>query len=515
MNPRVLIRGSLKSFEFCAPLVVAVLALIGAFIALLAEAPELARIGLWIGGVCAVITVVAGGSLVKRRRWLEVTDHGLVIVDRDGRREYSDDQLRDIKVAWQHHYPDGTLKSSTCSCSLWLEDDTGVPERIDASIQTKTGQPDVLGDLAIRLCEALRERVKADLAAGRSFTGGGWTLTPEGLQMDKGSPPPAVRFDELAAASFVDGRLCVWRQGDEHPAIRIPPNSKNVGVLADVLAERVPEESGTASDAAGLGEGWGRILFERKGPVWLLWILPVAALGAGLWLVSQEEIVVGGITLAAGGLVALIAWRMRKATFRCQEHGVCKVGLFGETRLRYDEIEIFSYNAIRQFVNGIYSGTNLKLSFAGGPAAGGKDISYSTTVSGSDDDLDNLRDHVSNVIANGMAAQLAEGRSVQWTRNLRFLPEGIEWTQRGLLGVRKSPLLISYEQVVNFDVEEGRFRLYTAEGGKPIATENIAEPNFFPGFHLFLRLYTPDEEPGEDAAGADGGDAEELTDGET
>jgi hypothetical protein len=98
-----------------------------------------------------------------------------------------------------------------------------------------------------------------------------------------------------------------------------------------------------------------------------------------------------------------------------------------------------------------------------------------------------VRDHVSQLIASRMAQQLTGGRAVIWTDGLRFLPEGLEYSAKGIFG-RKPPILIPYSQIHGCDAETGTFYLWMYGKKKPVAKESVARPNFFPGYLLLARL---------------------------
>src|SRR5690606_9407551 len=100
-------------------------------------------------------------------------------------------------------------------------------------------------------------------------------------------------------------------------------------------------------------------------------------------------IALGGIAL--GLLLGAFAAHLAVADFRCQEWGVMQSNLLGKRKLLYRDIESFTYRAVRNFVNGAYTGTALYLQFTPRPGCG-RPISHSSNVQGDDDELDRLRD---------------------------------------------------------------------------------------------------------------------------
>ena len=188
------------------------------------------------------------------------------------------------------------------------------------------------------------------------------------------------------------------------------------------------------------------------------------------------------------GLAALWVLAVAQSvTFRVHEQGVVRQWLFGSQRFRYSEVDTFTYSAVRQYVKGVYSGTRFTLTFAA--LAGGKlkKLTYSRNLRNVDAELEHLRDSVSQMIAQRMAAQFAQGRAVIWTDGLRFLPEGLEYRAAGLLG-RKAPVMIPYSQISGYDANQGTYWLWIHGRKKPVVKENMALPNFFPGYVFLPRL---------------------------
>jgi hypothetical protein len=238
------------------------------------------------------------------------------------------------------------------------------------------------------------------------------------------------------------------------------------------------------------------MLFERKpgrGLVALVWLLPVAAVvvvagtaylavlrnAGGAWWVGLE-------ISAPLGLTWLLPLS-QCVTFSVHEHGVRRKWLFRTQQLKYCDVDTFTYSAVRQYVKGVYSGTNFTLTFVS--LAGGKlqKLTYARNLRNADTELDHLRDSISQIIANRMSAQFAQGRAVTWTDGLRFLPDGLEYRAAGFFG-RKAPELIPYSQISGYDLHQGMFWLWVHDRKKPVVKENMALPNFFPGYHLLPRV---------------------------
>ena len=259
------------------------------------------------------------------------------------------------------------------------------------------------------------------------------------------------------------------------------------------MRERIAPQAESSAEPSG--DRLGRILFERKPgkvTVALIWLLPVAGL-VGLAVVAIVTLIARDPKMLAGmpfiGLVALL-WALflsQSVEFRVYEHGVRRRWLFRTQQLMYSQVDSFTYSAAKQYAKGVYTGTKFTLTFAS--MAGGtlKKLTYSRKLQNADSALDHLRDHISQLIADRMAAQFARGKTIVWTEGLRFFPEGLEYRAAGFFG-RKPPVVIPYSQIHGYDTHQGMFWLWVYGRKKPVVRENMALPNFFPGYILLLRM---------------------------
>ncbi|MBM4039834.1 MAG: hypothetical protein FJ290_15110 [Planctomycetes bacterium] len=437
-----------------------------------------------------LVGLAVGVGLWLRRRWLEVTDHGFIVTDRQGRREFRDDDVRELRSYCINVYRSGLLDSRVRCLTLWVEQG-GRSEALEMACKagpSEQGLPEVLG---ARVSAGLYPRVRSAVEAGGSFAGDGWEVEKNGLWVARGPGRALLRFDEIGALGDFDNRLCIWEKGAELPAARVPCTSRNLPVLRAFLAERVAE-AGEGEAPGGPPGGLGRVLFERRRGSVYWWLLATLGVVFGAGLIAYQVLLPGAGVLAAGILFGFLALRGRRAVFRCHELGVRDIGYFGDRELRYADMDTFTYSAVRQFVNGAYTGTQLVLHF--GPRAEGekKAINYRATLSGADETLDGLCDHVSGVIGRRLAEEFAAGRAVTWTQALRFLPEGLEYRAQGFLG-RKDPVVIPYGQIANYDIQQGEMMLWAEGAEKPAVREKVSAPNFFPGLRLLEAILEPEE----------------------
>ena len=106
-----------------------------------------------------------------------------------------------------------------------------------------------------------------------------------------------------------------------------------------------------------------------------------------------------------------------------------------------------------------------------------------------DADLDKLRDHVAKLIAIRMLSDLRAGRTVPWTSDIVFLPQGLQFRRSKMLGLASGPVeIMPYEQIRGVDVNEGVFNLYSKSEAKPVVSKPVGSANFFPGYFVVLTL---------------------------
>ena len=503
MSNPVLVRGS-ESTVLVNVLRVVVGALTIGAVVLLAQ-PGLGAVAMLLAVVAVAVFVVnevTARRNAAQRRWVTDTGSGFHVLDNAGERMFHDNHVTDVILEIQEHYSAGLLKSIGRKFVVWVE---GAAEPIDMFNKFPAQKPDPLVELIKRILEGLKQRGQRRLQEGGRLDGEGWSLERGRLAIWEKSGPMVVPLEELAEIGVFSGKLCIWRKGEEHPLARIAPASRNAPVLQALLGECIQENEEKAGAAAGpasppsvadaspTADGLGRVLFERRSNtlrVLLAVAAPVACV-AGLVMAASHEIRPAGLMIALAGIVGAVAvWRVPPAVFQCHELGVRYSGATGRRQIRYTDVHSFSYQAVRHFVNGAYTGTHFTLKFQS-PAA---EIVYRTTLKNQDDDLDSLRDHVSRVIAAEMQGELAAGRPVRWTPNLAFLPEGIQHRPKGFLG-RGSPQVLPYSQVRGFNMDKGVFYVFAQGAKRATISEDVSAANFFPGFFLFLTVFEKPDQP--------------------
>jgi hypothetical protein len=489
--------------------------------------------GLVVAGVAVYVTVqqpaiavmlaIAGAAVLvcnefvardnaRQRRWISDTGSGFTITDIGGERTFEDADVTDLTLYPEQRFAAGQLKSTCWQFTVGVG---GEREPIEMEYRLRPGQADPLDAMINRIGENLRQRFLGALLEGATIEGGGWNLDKSQLTITRTPEPLTIPWSEIEQVGMFEGAFCIFRRGEERAVARLGLRSRNMPVLRIILeqwlAEREMEEEEPSAELPAdhphesptcetpqeiTGNGLGHILFERRSDAARTTLAVLAVLcfvGAAILLAIEEVRLLGAVAGAVGVALAVAAKFTPPSFFRCHEMGVFQSGAGGETQLRYDEVSNFSYQGTRHFVNGVYQGTRIDLTFYASTAT----ISYATRVSDPDSDLDGLRDHISRVIAVRMCHELAEGQVVRWTSDLAFQPDGIRYTPRGLFS-SKEPQVLPYERIGRFDFENGRFLVWDDTSSSPVIKQDVSAANFFPGFFVLLSIFS-DEESSEEA----------------
>lgn len=452
--------------------------------------------------VCAVLLLVAFQIMISLRRrgqrWITDTGQGFVVEDREGRREYDDEDIYSLDMETRSIYSQGVMQGVRRVFRVKVQEE---PREIEMRNLIKPGQVDELGRFIQRCIQQYRERAEEALAAGASVAGKNWSLSSSGLTAE-GRSPLHLQLEEIGSVGEFDGQVCVWKRGEHEACFRVPVRSKNAFLLQLLLANRVNQHA-EAAGAEHDSEGLGRILFQRKGQtivLVVLWGLALALAGVSIVAIiggaqgGDGFVVLTGLLLLI--LVGLCGWGIvaqRRSLFRCHERGVYSRGAFSENELRYEEVDEFTYSATRQYYNGVYIGTALNIVFKSLRGEKPKTIKFGRSVKNADDELQELSNHVSQVLGSRMLRQVAAGERVKWTDNLTFVPDGIEYRPSGLVG-RKEAVLLPFSQVGGFNIDQGTFHLWEAGKTKAVMKEQANAKNFFPGFFALQAMYTAAEE---------------------
>ena len=138
-------------------------------------------------------------------------------------------------------------------------------------------------------------------------------------------------------------------------------------------------------------------------------------------------LVLGLAALLLLPLALVLGLFLLRNEFRCHERGVYRRVLGKPRELRFEDVEVFTYKAIRQYYNGAYTGTSLSLAFVPAASSGKKKIGYSRLVQNVDDALEGLRENVSRIVMQKLAMTLSQTGTLQWLPHVRISDEGFHY----------------------------------------------------------------------------------------
>ncbi len=440
-----------------------------------------------------VISVAIIVLRIRRRAWIEVYPEGFLYRDRGGESTYSDDDVIGVQVTTKNNYRQGQLKSCTNTVELKVADRS---EPLRLVHTTKLDQMDPLSGLVTRTIENYRERAELALHAGARLSGAGWSLGRDDLDVTC-QDATRIPLRELVAIDTVDGHYKLWRKGIDEAVLSVPVKSENAFLLGTLLTSRIAELEQEEFDLSR--PGLGREIFRRATGRFGRWFakacIACAVLMAATPIVILCLIGPNPLILALGptGLILLplalvLGLFLLRNEFRCYERGVYRRVLGKPRELRFEDVEVFTYKAIRQYYNGAYTGTALSLAFVPAASSGKKKIGYSRLVQNVDDALEGLRENVSRIVMQKLAMTLSQTGTLQWLPHVRISDEGFHYRPKGFVS-RKEEKLLPFEEVTGFQIDDGTFRVWQQGAGKSVINEATSEPNFYPGYLLVSAMY--------------------------
>ena len=500
MSERVSIGKSYSDAGFGFGIFLGVLGVVGGGILMALDEPGIG-IPFLGGGVVASLFAIVRGILISRgRRWISPNADGFTLEDRRGTFEFTDDDITDLGTWAKPRFKDGVPKAILRKCHfMLLVGEASAPLEFEYEYSLKVDDP--LSAMLDRNLDRLTEYAEDSRRRGEELVGDGWILERQELVLRAGKVEDAHPLSELSAVDLVDGKVCLWLGADAEPTAKIPAGSPNALILARILSKELAARPKRDDDH--IGDGLGRILFQRdnstsRGTLGCsgLVVFLIAALGAWIMFeclfllkVVDEAGVFMGATLAFGiPAIWSVLYMFRRKVFRCHTRGVCMLTR-REKRLMYEDIGSFTYGATRHYYNGVYTGTVFNLRFEPRSEQAGDRITYTATIKNADGELDNLRDHISQVLAFKMLKRLQDGREVKWA-GATFQQDGLELPSTKMFG-RGEPRHLPYGEIAGTNMEDGHFYLFATGEKKSVFGTPVSAKNFFPGLILLQLILNP------------------------
>ena len=502
MNPRVSVGMSYSDGGFVTGVVIAVLGIGAAAVVTALDGDEtLAAILAGVGGFGVFLAMLRHATISRNRRWLAPTDTGFILTDRRGEFEFADEMVSDLATWVKVVYSNGNPhKNRRTGGFVITAGEASV--NFQFGYDFPLGQTDPLGPMLDRVFDKLVAAAKENVQRGRRLVGDNWALDKAQLTFTPGKEDVSLPLRDMSAVDLTEGQICVWRKGEAEAAFKVKAGDPNALILGRVLQDILPKDRPEEDP----GDGLGRIIFERdqsiRGANRVAGVLLIAV-GALVGLaVTAFGAMEGNFVALIGALIllgcvagAVAIWNKRINMFRCHAYGVARTTPKGVAKLKYSEIGTFTYSGVRQYVNGSYTGTTVTLQFQPLENVEAEPIRYSATFKNEDNELDNLRDFISRVVAGHMLRRLQDGQTVKWTDKVRFLTDGLEVAKSGWFQKKGETIHLPYNMIGQYDLTNGVFRISHREQSKWLVEEPVSQPNFFPGYVLLMMILHPTPEP--------------------
>ena len=183
----------------------------------------------------------------------------------------------------------------------------------------------------------------------------------------------------------------------------------------------------------------------------------------------------GWIGLVVGVLPSIVlAYAMTRSVY-VYERGVESGSVFGKKRLRYVDVASFSYS-LQAGRSGLQ--TNMRLVDDRRQVV---DIKMASLSSATDANLETLRQHLSELVAERYLAAIAAGRAVSWGDSLTISSKGICHAD--------GRVLVPVVRGVSYGLAAGRCIVFGPNEVKARLALQCSEFNFYPGYVALASLY--------------------------
>lgn len=165
----------------------------------------------------------------------------------------------------------------------------------------------------------------------------------------------------------------------------------------------------------------------------------------------------------------------------------------------YANATFLEYALTRQYYNGVYVGTAMKLVFK---TADARKFNYSGThrerpklralvlwFKGefkNEDELDTIRLMISSEVAKSYFEAIHAGQPVDWCKQVQLTAAGVV----PLRGKRKGQL-VAWSDIAGIAADKGAYHIFAHGDKRSFAAFAMNAPNFYPGLDVFSALFAP------------------------
>ncbi|MFO0821767.1 MAG: hypothetical protein U0792_01390 [Gemmataceae bacterium] len=517
----------------------------------------------WLASSAILLMILLRVFLLRRtRQTLTATDAGFVHTSSKGTQEIADEDITDLSIGERTEPGFSTVNTIRV---IRLEYDLERKTEVLQFELQEDAEDDTFGDALNRAVEKLAHRAVKAIKAGEAFGPRGCTVDGGELVAVKDGETFAVPLLEIKAVEMSGGTVSVWATGRSRPVFTADAGERGVTVLHRVLSKltakskappAVPKSTPTFRDAeklvpvadampvaeavavpdvvsaapwkaprlgappVGDEAGLGSLMFSRGSAestassklAAVIFCIAAVVCGIGMTVygfINQSKPPVGKVLGYAGPVVLLLGigtaiaqWIRSKLLFQCFTNGVVFTTWQRRTQVMYREIISFTYSCTRMFNGSIYQGTVVEFVF--NRSDNRSPLKFAATYYKHDPAFDQLRDHISTVIARHFLKRLSAGEEVRWTKQLTFTPGQLVIKQGEKSGKSTKERVVPFTELGDHEFRNGVFHLLPKGGGNSLVTVEVWERNFFPGYFLFLLLTNSEIRiPGSEADGSE------------
>ena len=184
---------------------------------------------------------------------------------------------------------------------------------------------------------------------------------------------------------------------------------------------------------------------------------------------------IGIIAIPVACLLTGYCWLSLHTELRCYGFGIVKKNPLGTLMIRFEELEALTFSKKMASHGNATSGYTYRMQFYPKPSSGKKSIELSIHDANDQLELEAIRDHVADFIAERLLAEVEKTGSQPWTPLMRIKRDGLECqTRNGWQFVAWNNLRLDVDG-------EGFLKVYdTTYPRMLVGVGDIAE-NFYPG----------------------------------
>jgi hypothetical protein len=236
--------------------------------------------------------------------------------------------------------------------------------------------------------------------------------------------------------------------------------------------------------------GQARILFRAMlfgSPVLFVVLLANFIVSGGDWTMIF-------LLILFASSFCLVLWILRDSNGRqllVFRDGIEFVRGSASIRLRFTEIDVFSFQAISHYVNGAYAGLHYKLTFQTTNHDSRKPVEWSSVDNKPQEELESLKDRVAFVVAKRKMEILSARGSVDWTKGLTIYRDRLSCEPNTFRKNVKDRRELRFEEIERVEIQKASCYIFRPNENSPAIVCPCDEPNFYPGLILLSSLLKP------------------------